>query len=98
MQCLAVANCNHRDFWIYPNKGTKPTTGLCRISDAHDTLSGSVFAWVHAAPDDLPTPGLYPTGKQTTEVQAAMRSAGCIGTICNQAAEPHANTHMIKLV
>ena len=82
----------------YPNKGTKPITGLCRISDAHDTLSGSVFAWVHAATEDLPPPGLYPTGKQAAEMQAAMCSAGCIGAICNQAAEPHTNAHMFKLV
>ena len=69
----------------------------CRISDAHDTLSGSFFAWVHTATEDLPPPGLYPTGKQTVEVQAAMCSTGCIGAICNQAAEPHANAHMFKL-
>ena len=76
---------------VYPNKGTKPTTGLCRISDAYDSLSGSAFAWVHAATEDLPPPGSYPTGKKTAEVQAAMCSAGCISAICNRAAESHAN-------
>ena len=55
---------------VYPNKGTKATTGLCRISDAHDTLSGSVFAWVHATTEDLPLPDPYPIGRQTAEVQA----------------------------
>ena len=52
---------------------------------------GSAFAWVHAAIEDLPLPGPYPGGKQTAEVQAAMCSAGCIGAICNQAAESHVN-------
>ena len=57
---------------VYPNKGTKPTTGLCRISDAHDTLSGLVFAWVPATTEDLPLPGPYPIGRQTAEVQRRM--------------------------
>ena len=44
---------------------------IMAISGSHDTLSGSVFAWVHAATKDLPPPGPYPTGKKTAEVQAA---------------------------
>ena len=55
---------------VYPNWGTKTTTGLCEISDAHDTLSGSAFAWVHATTEDLPPPGPCPTGKQTAQAHA----------------------------
>ena len=37
------------------------------------TLSGSVFAWVHATTEDLPLPGPYPIGRQTAEVQAEVQ-------------------------
>ena len=75
MIALATANQikpgNQRDPpWVHPNKGTKPTTGLCGISDAHDALSDSAFVRVHVATEDLPPPEPYPTGKQTAEAQA----------------------------
>ena len=50
----------------------KPTTGLCRISNAHDALSGSAFTWVHAVTEELLLPGPYPNGKQNSEAQAAL--------------------------
>ena len=55
---------------VHPSKGPKPTIGLSGISDAHDALSGSAFARVHSATEDLPPPGPLPTGKQAAEAQA----------------------------
>ena len=58
----------YHDNRVHPNKGTKPTTGLCGISDAQVVLSDSAFARVHTATEDLPPPGPHPTGNQTAEL------------------------------
>lgn len=40
-----------------------------------EIANGSAFAWVHAAIEDLPPPGPYPTGRQASEAQAALEQA-----------------------